>query len=143
MLSIQAQIGSDIIAQNLLLIFVNGVNQKPGINYQFEGGTTFVFTTPPSVEDDVAIYFYKGSGADAIINTGVDKTLEEGDNIQLIGINTTPDQNERTVVNLTSKDRFETNLYTSQGIDDSNFRPMHLYKHKVDKVINSRVVAKT
>ncbi len=143
LLSIQAQIGSDIIAQNLLLIFVNGVNQKPGINYQFEGGTTFVFTTPPSVEDDVAIYFYKGSGADATINTGVDKTLEEGDNIQLIGINTTPDQNERTVVNLTSKDRFETNLYTSQGIDDSNFRPMHLYKQKVDRVINSRVVAKT
>ena len=29
LLSIQAQIGSDIIAQNLLLIFVNGVNQKP------------------------------------------------------------------------------------------------------------------
>ena len=79
----------------------------------------------------------------SFINTGVDKTLEEGDNIQLIGINTTPDQNERTIVNLTSKDRFETNLYTSQGIDDSNFRPMHLYKQKVDRVINSRVVAKT
>ena len=57
LLSIQPQIGSDIIAQNLLLIFVNGVNQKPGVNYQFEGGTTFVFTTPPSEEDDVAIYF--------------------------------------------------------------------------------------
>ena len=144
LLSIQAQLGSDIIAENLLLIFVNGVNQKPGINYQFEGGTTFAFTTPPSVEDDIAIYFYKGtSGTDSILNLGVNKTLEEGDDIQLIGINTTPKQNERTVLNLTSKDRFETNLYTSQGIDDINFRPMHLYKQKVDRVINSRVVAKT
>ena len=144
LLSIQPQIGSDIIAQNLLLIFVNGVNQKPGVNYQFEGGTTFAFTTPPNVEDDVAIYFYKGtSGTDSIINTDINKILEEGDDIQLIGINTTPKQNERTILNLTSKDRFETNLYNSQGINDSDFRPMHLYKQKVDRIINSRVVAKT
>ena len=143
LLSIQAQKGSDIISQNLLLIFVNGVNQKPGANYQFEGGTTFAFTTPPTEEDDVAIYFYKGSGADAVINTSIDKVLEEGDTVQLTGIGTVPLQEERTIVNLTSKDRFETNLYTGDGINSVIDRPMHLYKQKVDKIINSRIVPKT
>ena len=143
LLSIQAQKGSDIISQNLLLIFVNGVNQKPGANYQFEGGTTFAFTTPPTEEDDVAIYFYKGSGADAVINTSIDKVLEEGDTVQLTGIGTVPLQEERTIVNLTSKDRFETNLYTGDGINSVIDRPMHLYKQKIDKIINSRIVPKT
>ena len=54
-----------------------------------------------------------------------------------------PLQEERTIVNLTSKDRFETNLYTGDGIDDVIDRPMHLYKQKVDKIINSRIVPKT
>ena len=144
LLSIQVLSGSGIIAENLLLIFVNGVNQKPGVNYQFEGGTTVSFTTAPTVEDDVAIYFYKGTGGtDSVINTDINKTIEEGDNVQLIGISTFPSQDERTVVQLTSKDRFETNLYTAQGVNDVDFRPMHLYKQKVDKIINSRVVTKT
>ncbi len=143
LLSIQTESGSDIIPENLLLIFVNGVNQKPGVNYQYEGGTTFSFTTPPTEDDDVAIYFYKGSGADSVINTTINKIIEEGDNVQITGFSTAPLQNERTVVNLTAKDRFETNLYTAQGINASLFRPIHLYKQKVDKIINSRIVPKT
>ena len=143
LLSIQAQTGSNIISENLLLIFVNGVNQKPGVNYQFDGGTIFSFTTAPTADDDVAIYFYKGSGADAVVNTSVNKVIEEGDTVQLVGVGTILTQNERTVVNLTTKDRFETDLYTSQGINPNDYRPMHLNKQKVDKIINSRVIAKT
>ena len=147
LLSVQVDSTSDIIAQNLLLIFVNGVNQKPGINYQFEGGTSFTFTTPPTTEDDVAIYIYKGtSGVDTVLNTDINKTIEEGDNVQLMrfsGISTSVSQSERTTVELTLKDRFETNLYTGEGIDGDNFRPMHLYKQKVDKIIGSRIVPKT
>jgi len=147
LLSVQVDPTSDIIAQNLLLIFVNGVNQKPGINYQFDGGTTFTFTTAPTQNDEVAIYIYKGTnGDDSVINTDINKTLEEGDNVQLMkfnGISTSVQQDERTAIELTLKDRFETNLYTGDGVDADNFRPMHLYKQKVDKIIGSRVVPKT
>ena len=147
LLSVQIDPTSDIIAQNLLLIFVNGVNQKPGVNYQFDGGTTFTFTTAPTQNDEVAIYIYKGTnGDDSIINTDINKTLEEGDNVQLMkfnGISTSVQQDERTAIELTLKDRFETNLYTGEGIDADNFRPMHLYKQKVDKIIGSRVIPKT
>ena len=52
--------------------------QKPGEAYQFQGGTTFIFTEPPSGEstaglndnDSVDIYFYKGiDGIDVQIET--------------------------------------------------------------------------
>ena len=50
----------------VLLIFVNGVLQKPGESYQFQGGTTFTFTEAPTGEsspgandhDNVDIFFY-------------------------------------------------------------------------------------
>jgi len=147
LLSVQVDPTSDIIAQNLLLIFVNGVVQKPGINYEFEGGTTFSFKTAPTENDEIAVYIYKGTNnVDSVVNTSVDKVIEEGDEVQLVkinGISTSVSQDNRTVFNLTLKDRFETNLYTGEGVDANNFRPMHLYKQKVDKIIGSRVVPKT
>ena len=147
LLSIIVDPDSDVIAQNILLIFVNGVLQRPGDNYQFDGGTLLSFTTAPSREDDVAIYVYRGtSGVDTVISTDINKTLEEGDDVQIVrspGISTSISQDERTVFQLTSKDRFETNLYTGQGIDDINFKPLNVYKQKVDKIINGRIVPKT
>ena len=147
LLSIIVDPDSDVIAQNILLIFVNGVLQKPGENYQFDGGTILSFSTAPSVEDDVAIYVYKGtSGVDTIISTDINKTLEEGDDVQIMRspeISDSITQDERTAFELTSKDRFETSLYTGQGIDDVNFKPLNVYKQKVDKIINSRIVPKT
>ena len=44
----------------VLLIFVNGVIQKPKSSYQFEGGSTFTFNEPPDAGDKVDIFFYKG-----------------------------------------------------------------------------------
>ena len=130
-----------------MLIFVNGVVQRPGENYQFEGGTVFSFTTAPSENDDIAIYVYKGTaGIDSALSTDINKTLEEGDNVQIVRspiINTSISQDERTVFELTSKDRFETNVYEGQGIDEINFKPLNVYKQKNDKIINGRIVPKT
>ena len=45
---------SQLIDMNaVLLIFVNGVLQKPGEAYQFQGGTTFDFIEPPRPEAKV------------------------------------------------------------------------------------------
>ncbi len=147
LLSVVVDDDSDIIAQNILLIFVNGVVQRPGENYQFEGGTVFSFTTAPSENDDISIYVYKGTaGIDSALSTDINKTLEEGDNVQIVRspeINTSISQDERTVFELTSKDRFETNVYEGQGIDDINFKPLNVYKQKNDKIINGRIVPKT
>ena len=147
LLSVVVDDESDIIAQNILLIFVNGVVQRPGENYQFEGGTVFSFTTAPSENDDISIYVYKGtSGIDSALSTDINKTLEEGDNVQIMRspeINTSISQDERTVFELTSKDRFETNVYEGQGIDEINFKPLNVYKQKNDKIINGRIVPKT
>ena len=147
LLSIIVNQDSDVIAQNILLIFINGVLQKPGENYKFDGGTVLSFTTAPSVEDDIAIYVYKGtSGDDTVVSTDINKILEEGDDVQIMRspeISDSITQDERTAFELTSKDRFETNLYTGQGIDDVNFKPLNVYKQKVDKIINSRIVPKT
>jgi len=147
LLSITIDDDSDIIAENLLIIFVNGVVQKPGVNYQFEGGTVLSFTTAPSVDDDVVIYVYKGTaGVDSALSTDINKTLEEGDTVQIMrssGISTSVSQDERTVFDLTTQDRFETNVYVGQGIDEINFKPLNVYKQKNDKIINGRIVPKT
>ena len=39
----------------VLLIFVNGVLQEPGINYEFNGGTSISFDSPPTEEDDLSL----------------------------------------------------------------------------------------
>tara|TARA_Y100001972_G_scaffold3524_1_gene3961 strand:- start:1592 stop:14002 length:12411 start_codon:yes stop_codon:yes gene_type:complete len=146
LLSIEAKEGSDVILKNLLVIFINGVLQQPDVNYVFEGGTSVSFITPPVKEDNISIYIYKGQdGVDSIINTGVNRTIEPGDNVQLTksdGISTSLAQNERVVFDLTLQDKFETDLYSEQGIDADNFRGMHLIKQKRDKKIEGKDISK-
>ena len=146
LISIEAKEGSDIILKNLLVIFVNGVLQQPDINYQFEGGTSISFTTAPSIEDNVSIYLYKGQdGVDTIVNTNIKPLIEVGDLVQLTksdGISTSKQQDRRTVFDLSLKDKFETNLYSEQGIDSNNFRGIHLIKQKRDTRIEGRNISK-
>ena len=146
LISIEAKAGSDIILKNLLVIFINGVLQQPDVNYQFEGGTSISFTTAPSADDNISIYIYKGQdGVDSVISTTQNPLVEVGDFVQLTksdGISTSKAQDKRTVFDLSLKDKFETDLYSEQGIDSDNFRGIHLIKQKRDTRIEGRNISK-
>ncbi len=130
----------------LLVIFINGILQQPGVAYQFNGGTSFTFTEPPKVEDNISIYFYRGSSLDSEYIT-VFETLKPGDDIQILsnnllsGITTT--QNSRVISGIVTSDIIETSPYGFQGIDASNFKPLNWTKQKVDKVIDGELISKS
>jgi hypothetical protein len=132
---------------SILLIIINGVVQDPETNYVFNGGTSFSFTTPPRPEDQVSIFFYRGTrGVDSIFTLNTLTTFEVGDNIRLEKndlLQNTVGQDYRTIYRIASSDTVETNLYTEQGIDVNNDRPITWTKQKVDKIIGGEYVSKT
>ena len=132
---------------NVLIIFVNGVLQKPVENYIFEGGTSFAFTRAPLPQEEIEIYFYKGvDGTDSTLVDNIIPTIETGDIVQVISNNIYPNtitQDERTVYNITTSDKFETNRYTGLGVDETNYKPLSWTKQKTDKKINGQFVYKS
>ena len=149
LLSFEPEEGSPIEENinNVLIIFINGILQKPVTNYVFNGGTSFVFTKAPLPTDEVEIYFYKGvDGTDSSSVDNVKPTIKTGDKVQVISNNTIPNtvtQNKRTVYNLAFSDKFETNRYFDQGIDETNFKPLSWIKQKSDKKVNGEFVSKS
>jgi hypothetical protein len=128
-----------------LIIFINGILQEPKKSYIFEGGSTFIFTNPPNPEDDISIFFYKGSSDDSGFVATVE-TIKPGDDIQIMynsRIPSTEEQNARTVTNIISSDTLETILYEEQGVDDVNYKPLDWTKQKVDKIIDGSFVSKS
>lgn len=128
-----------------LIIFVNGILQEPKKAYTFEGGSTFTFTTPPNSDDDISIFFYRGSFDDSNFVETVE-TIKEGDNIQLSYnslITSSQTQNIRTVSSIRSSDTLETILYTEQGIDDVNPKPLSWIKQKSDLILDGNIVSKS
>ena len=146
-LSFEIEEGSSINLDATLLIFINGVLQEPGLAYQFDGGTSFTFTTAPKESDKIAVFFYRGTaGTDTFENTSVFPSLEPGDTVQLLKNNSIPStvsQDERVVYDLSDSEKFETNLYSEQGIDETNSKPLTWVKKKVDRSINGEIVFKT
>ena len=140
----------------VLLIFVNGVLQKPGESYQFFGGTTFIFKEPPQGEtgaglndnDQVDIYFYKGIDGTDVKIQNVPESIEIGDSLRvfksnkLLGITTTQ-QNERIVKEILNTDLVDTDIYTGLGIDEKNEKPVRWTKQKRDLQINGTLVPKS
>ena len=147
LLSFEVQEGSQVNLANALLIVINGVIQDPGVAYEFDGGTSFVFTTAPKAEDNVAIFFYRGTiGDDSELITDINETLKRGDSVQVLknnSISGTISQNKRTIFDLSFSDKFETNLYSEQGVDTENNKPLSWIKQKVDRKINGEDVYKT
>ena len=139
-------INSALIDLNsLLLIFCNGVLQNPGESYSFLGGTSIEFKVPPDENDDIAIFFYRGTtGTDSRLVT-IRQSLKKGDILQIRkdnSLTTEPTQNSRTAVNIFTSDILETDIYSQQGIDDQVYKPMSWTRQKVDKVINGEIVYK-
>lgn len=133
--------------QSVLLIFVNGILQEPGSSYQFNGGTSFTFTVAPKPEDDIAVFFYRGTrGVDSIQENAIE-TLKVGDTIQVFSnnnnINNTITQDKRVIYDIAGSDKIETNLYNLQGIDAINEKPLYWTKQKVDLLINGDIVSKS
>ena len=147
LLSFESLEDSQANLSNALLIVINGVIQDPGVAYEFDGGTSFVFTTAPRPEDNIAIFFYKGTdGDDVIVNDTINETLKRGDTVQVLknnSISGTITQDKRIIFDLSFSDKFETNLYSNQGVDSENNKPLSWIKQKVDRKINGEDVYKT
>jgi hypothetical protein len=132
---------------NSLLIFLNGILQEPGVSYNFDGGTSFTFTTAPKEEDNISVFFYRGTkGVDDILVTNIIPSLERGDIVQVFKNNSIPGtvtQDSRVVFDITESDKFETNFYDGSGIDIVNLKPMSWTKQKTDRFVNGEFVYKT
>jgi hypothetical protein len=147
LLSFEIQKGSQVNLSNALLIVINGIIQDPEVAYQFDGGTSFVFTTAPKSEDNVAIFFYRGTaGDDSELITDINETIKRGDIVRVIKNNDIPEtisQKDRTIFDLSFSDKFETNLYSDSGVDTVNYKSLSWTKQKVDRKINGENVYKT
>ena len=132
---------------SLLVIFVNGILQEPKIAYEFNGGSSVRFLTAPKVGDNVEIYFYVGTRGVDSRQVNVDPIIQIGDTVQIYSNNTnlenTITQNTRTVFDLISSDLMETNLYSDQGVDEQNEKPLYWIKQKEDIIINDVTYSKS
>jgi hypothetical protein len=147
LISFEAQEGTQVNLANALLIVINGIIQDPGVAYFFEGGTSFSFIEAPKPEDNIDIFFYRGTrnGDDQLV-TSINQTIKRGDLVQVYknnAIDGTISQNKRTVFDLSFSDKFETNLYSGNGIDETNYKPLAWTKQKIDKIINGEIVYKS
>ena len=135
----------NINLSNSLLIIMNGVIQEPGTAYSFEGGSTFVFSEPPKPEDDIAIFFYRGSPElDTELVTTVQPSIEKGDLVQLGGMRNIKNQKDRTVSSLDSSDTIQTNLYVGPGITSEGIsRSLSWTKKKHDKIVDGELIYKS
>ena len=143
LLSFETNPESQVDLNAVLLIFINGVIQEPGIHYQFEGGTSFTLSSAPTANDNISIFFYRGTrGVDSLEVNAVE-SLKQGDNVIINKFNSIESQDERTIFNISASDKIETNIYGGVGINDTYYRPFNWIKQKVDKYIGGEYVYKT
>ena len=132
---------------NILIIFRNGVLQEPNKNYIFEGGTSLSFTTPPEKDDDIQIFFYRGTiGEDSLQVDAETAPIEKGDSVQIVknpGIPNSVSQDSRVIFDIKDSDEVETNIYFNQGINEVDFKPFDLLKQKRDLAVNDEKLPKT
>ena len=140
LISVEANESFDIELNPILLIFRNRVIQEPGKTYEFIGGTTVNFKIPPRPEDDIQIFFYKGTdGEDSVIVTRPPRPIEIGDEVKVLS---DPNQDNRLVSEFTDSDSLRTNTYRGLGITDE-FKPVEVIRQKDDLLIDGEIVSKT
>ena len=143
LLSFETDSSSEIDLNAVLLIFVNGVIQEPGVHYQFEGGTSFTFTTAPTTNDNISVFFYRGTRGTDSISVNINETIRVGDSVLLQKNVDVLAQSERTIYNITASDKIETNIYSGLGISETSYRPLNWIKQKVDKNLGGDYVYKS
>ena len=142
--SIVARSGSGIILQNNLLMWINDVLQKPGIDYTFVSGTKITFITAPKAGSKFKLYFYTGSDAD-YQEDDVDQTIKIGDILRLQKwTNNVVSQTNRTIYDLVASDTVETETYGGVGIvtDGNYLRPTVWRKQTSDVIVNGVPISK-
>jgi hypothetical protein len=143
LLSFETDPASEIDLNSILLIFVNGVIQEPGVHYQFEGGTSFIFTSAPTENDNISVFFYRGTRGTDSVQININESLKQGDEVVLNKFNNVESQTNRTIFNIAASDKIETDIYGGLGINDNSYRPFNWIKQKVDKYIGGEFVYKT
>ena len=145
-ISIETLPGSPISLDDVLLVFINDVLQKPGVSYQFTGGTQIKFTEAPPRGSSLQVLFYRGTDADIGTAEAVE-TITKGD---IITINSPPSdrsiltQNPRTIRETVSRDTLQTTIYKGQGITAAKtpLRPVTWRKQANDKIVDGAKVSK-
>lgn len=131
----------------VLLIFINGVIQDPGVAYEFNGGSSFTFVEAPKAEDNISIFFYRGTRNIDSTQVNVQETVQPGDVFQVFqndavsSITTT--QNPRTIFDIPASDKVQTNVYTDQGIETKIYKPISWTKSKNDQRLNGETFYKS
>ena len=139
-ISVEANELFDVELNPILLIFRNRVIQEPGKTYEFIGGTTINFKVAPRPEDDMQIFFYKGTdGEDSSIVKAPPRPIEIGDEVQVMG---EPNQDKRLVSEFTQADTIRTNPYRGLGITD-DFEPVEVIRQKYDLLIDGEIIDKS
>ena len=140
-------LSSAIDLDAVLLIFVNGVLQKPGLSYEFTGGTTILFTEAPDKNDKVDIFFYLGQEGVDVSIVDITETIKIGDDLFVkkhpLHQQTVDQLKSRTITDIRSSDTVQTPIYTGPGINQNIFKPFDWIKQKRDKYIKGEVVYKT
>ena len=142
--------------KELLVIYINGILQIPGESYNFDGGTSIVFSSAPDPEDDVDIFFYRGTrGVDSKLET-INEDIGIGDEIQIMrdpNFVLTRDQNPRTIFDIRESDLVETNIYIGPGISTegdaqlsqfiTNEKFVDIIPQKSDIIINGEEISRS
>jgi hypothetical protein len=137
-MSIEKRDGSVVELDQVLLIFINDVLQKPGKAYVFEGGTRIRFTEPPRTGSSLQFLFYRGTDAD--ITTAEDfPDVKKGDNLTL------GKQDSRVMRDVFSRDTVLTTNYKGPYITDAAIptRVIDLCKQTEDKFVEGVKVPKS
>ena len=140
LISVEANDAFNVELNPILLIFRNRVIQEPGKTYEFIGGTSVNFKVAPRSEDDIQIFFYKGTdGEDSSIVEAPPSPIEIGDEVQVMG---KPNQDNRLIHEFTQADTIRTNSYRGLGITD-DFEPVEVTRQKYDLFIDGNVIDKS
>ena len=144
----------EIDLSTVLLVFINGVIQEPGKNYDFTGGSVLEFTTAPTVEDNVVIFFYRGTIAQDSFIFDVKENVKVGDDLKInkstdVEFNRVPQdstsgsqERSRIVTRIDSAATVETPFYQGVGISNDVFKPVTWNKQKRDYTIEGSLVTK-
>jgi len=149
-LSIQSRPGSLVKVEDTLFVFINDILQIPGESYSFPGGASITFDEPPKSGDRLKILFYRGTGGADVVDRDVIATVKVGDTLTLgyhdtLGQKDWLQENERSVVEITSSNSVDTNAYDGPGVfeDTREKRPVKWTKQTEDLFIEGKIVSKS
>ena len=133
---------ANIDLEAILLVYINGVIQTPNTHYNFVGGTSINFIDPPTANDDIDIFFYRGTRGTDSLQVDVNETVKPGDIVRLLETSDSVLQDPRTITKINTSDKVETGIYLGVGIDEDNFKPVSWTKQKRDKNLAGEKVTK-